>query len=63
MIRLFTILEKEEKDMDIEVPQFLSTHPLTGERISTAKEKARTLGKHNRDNQLMEYYFQKLKAN
>ena len=54
--------EKEEQKMGVEMPQFLSTHPLTGERISTAKEKARKLGKHKRDNERMEYYFQKLKS-
>lgn len=62
MIRLFGILEKEEKEIGVEIPQFLSTHPLTGERIKTAKEKARELGKHKRENAQMEYYFQKLKA-
>ncbi|MES2627397.1 MAG: M48 family metallopeptidase [Bacteroidota bacterium] len=59
---LFVLFEKEEKETPVSVPEFLSTHPLTKERIRTARRNA-TLNLGNiRPNPLMENYFRKLKS-
>jgi predicted Zn-dependent protease len=44
MVRLLQLLEREAMDMPEEI-SFLSSHPLTKERIANAERKARDLGK------------------
>ena len=41
MAQLMEILQKQEKDSQSSLPAFLSTHPLTDERIATAKAAAK----------------------
>ncbi|RXR21017.1 M48 family metallopeptidase [Flavobacterium amnicola] len=58
MTKLFTRLKEEET---IDIPEFLSSHPVTDERIKEIQKRIKS-GKHNTiDNQKLTFLFQKIK--
>ncbi len=62
IIKLFSVFEKEEEKQGMEIPEFLSSHPLTSERINDAKEHINKLQVRTTQNAKLDYYFNKLKG-
>ncbi len=62
IVNLFTIFEAEEEKQGTEIPQFLSSHPLTKERIKAAKKIIQKSNFTTTENPRMDYYFAKLKG-
>jgi predicted Zn-dependent protease len=61
MVKLLQLLEREAQDMP-EGLSFLSSHPLTTERIAVAEEKAKALGHAPSRDAELERLFEALKA-
>lgn len=59
LVELFNILETD-RDLDIEIPSFLSTHPLTSERKENALENTCGSQSHNANNSALELQFEKI---
>lgn len=62
MVNLFEVFEEEEKDHGYAIPEFLSTHPLTKERVQTAKDNAKKYANTSLPNKNMDLWFSKLKG-
>ncbi|AMA48138.1 MULTISPECIES: M48 family metallopeptidase [Flavobacterium] len=61
MIDLFTTLEKEENSTALSVPEFLSSHPITKERINTIQKLIVKKTYNFNKNKKLEYLFNELK--
>lgn len=61
MIELFSRLQTEEKEIGISVPEFLSSHPVTKDRINYIEEKIKKSKYTFKENPELEKLFEKLK--
>ncbi|MDR0368819.1 MAG: M48 family metallopeptidase [Bacteroidales bacterium] len=62
VISLFEILQNEEENSKIKIPEYISTHPFTSNRIENIEKIIEKQNYHSRDNSDLERIFKQLKS-